>query len=290
MAFEKINKNIKVAFQGAHYAFSEIAAKQFFGEGIDFLPCRTFEDIFSAVAQKASELAIVPIENSLTGSIHRNYDLLLEHDLHIVGEVYLRIEQQLIANPGVRLEELRVVYSHPQALEQCKRFLSGLANVEAVASYDTAGSVKMIRDKQMRDAGAIASKLAARDYGMQILQEEIEDIPENFTRFLIVAEEHNPFGKPDKTSVVFSMKNIPGALFKSLSVFALRDIDLLKIESRPLRGKPWEYIFYLDFVGDVQQEHCRNAIRHLEEITSFLKVLGSYPAGNGRGNTNSALK
>ena len=275
--------NAKVAFQGAHYAFSEIAAKQYFGEDVSVLPCRTFEDVFDAVQAEQAGFGMIPIENSLTGSIHRNYDLLLEHALTIVGEVFLRIEQQLIANPGVQLKDIRVIYSHPQALEQCRRFLTGLKNVEAVASYDTAGSVQMIHDKKMLQAAAIASRLAAQDYEMQILKEEIEDIPENFTRFLIVSKNAMPLGEPDKTSVVFSMKNIPGALFKGLSVFALRDIDLLKIESRPLRGKPWAYIFYLDFVGDMRQEHCRNAIRHLEEITSFLKVLGSYQAGNGKG-------
>ncbi len=272
-----------VAFQGAHYAFSEIAAKRFFGDRVSVLPCRTFEDVFGTVEAEGASFGMIPIENSLTGSIHRNYDLLLEHSLTIVGEVFLRIEQQLIANPGVRLEDIRVIYSHPQALEQCRRFLTSLKDVEAVASYDTAGSVQMIHEKKMLHAAAIASRLAAQDYRMQILKEEIEDIPENFTRFLIVSKNAEPLGEPNKTSVVFSMKNIPGALFKSLSVFALRDIDLLKIESRPLRGKPWAYIFYLDFVGNMRQEHCRNAIRHLEEITSFLKVLGSYESGNGKG-------
>jgi len=280
------NKNhthAMVAFQGAHYAFSEIAAKRYFGEDIRILPCRAFEDVFNAVEAQEARFGMIPIENSLTGSIHRNYDLLLEHDLTIVGEVFLRIEQQLIANPGVRLEDIRVIYSHPQALEQCRLFLTSLKDVDAVASYDTAGSVQMIHEKKMLQAAAIASRLAAQDYQMQILKEEIEDIPENFTRFLIVSKNAVPLGEPNKTSVVFSMKNIPGALFKSLSVFALRDIDLLKIESRPLRGKPWAYIFYLDFVGDMRQEHCRNAIRHLEEITTFLKVLGSYESGNGQG-------
>jgi prephenate dehydratase len=162
-----------------------------------------------------------------------------------------------------------------------------LKNVEAVASYDTAGSVKMIRDENMRDAAAIASRWAAEDYGMQILKAEIEDIPENFTRFLVLSREPKTFGEANKTSIVFSMKSIPGALFKCLSVFALRDIDLLRIESRPLRGRPWDYIFYLDFTGNMNEERCINAIRHLEEITTQLKVLGSYPAARYK---NSAPK
>jgi prephenate dehydratase len=272
------NKTLQIAFQGARYAFSEMASRQFFRDDITTVNCRTFDDVFDAVADKKADYGVIPIENSLTGSIHRVYDLLLAHNLQLVGEVSLRVEQHLIAHPGVALEDIRVVYSHPQALEQCRKFLTGLENVESVASYDTAGSVKMIRDKKMHNAAAIGSRWAADDYGMQIVKAEIEDIPENFTRFYVLSREPKTIGNADKTSIVFSMKSIPGALFKSLSVFALRDIDLLKIESRPLRGRPWDYIFYLDFAGNMEQERCQNAIRHLEEITTQLKVLGSYPA------------
>ncbi len=267
-----------VAFQGAHYAFSEIAARKFFGDNVDCRPCKDFETVFESVHDNTVDYGIVPVENSLTGSVHRNIDLLLEHELYIVGETSLRIVQHLIAHPGVPLEDIRVIYSHPQALEQCRKFLTSLSKVESIASYDTAGSVKMIRDKKLVNAAAIGSKWAATDYGMAVLREEIEDIPENYTRFNILANRPVQFGAPTKTSIVFSMKSIPGALFKSLSVFALRDIDLLKIESRPLRGKPWEYIFYLDFAGHMQEERCQNAIRHLEEITTFVRVLGSYPS------------
>lgn len=276
-----------IAFQGARYAFSEIAAKQFFGENITCVPCKSFDNVFETVTKNQAEFGIVPVENSLTGSIHRNYDLLLEHELFIVGEVLLRVEQHLIANPGIALADIKTVYSHPQALEQCRLFLSSLPNVEPIASYDTAGSVKMIRDQKMLNAAAIASRLAADTYQMQIIKKEIEDIPENFTRFLILATEDKKLGAAEKTSVVFAMKNIPGALFKALSVFALRDIDLLKIESRPLRGKPWEYIFYLDFAGNLQQEGPQNAIRHLGEITNLLKTLGSYPSGISGKTTNN---
>ena len=270
-----------IAFQGAPYAFSEIAARNYFQEPVRTLPCRTFDEVFHAVESGSAGYGMVPIENSLTGSIHRNYDLLLERDLKIAGEQLLRIEQHLIANPGVRLEDIRVIYSHPQALEQCRKFLTSFRDVESVASYDTAGSVKMIRDEKRTDAAAIASRLAAEECGMNILKAEIEDIPENYTRFLLISAADSGIAGANKTSIVFSMKNIPGALFKSLSVFALRDIDLLKIESRPLRGKPWAYIFYLDFAGSMQQERCINAIRHLQEITTFLKILGSYRGESG---------
>ena len=279
MTKDIFTKYTTIAFQGAHYAFSEIATRQFFGDEVKVRPCRTFDDVFESVAKGSAQFGVIPIENSLTGSIHRNFDLLLEHDLKIVGEVFLRIEQHLIADLDVKLEDVKTIYSHPQALEQCRKFLSSLKDVEAVASYDTAGSVKMIKEKGLKDAAAIASKQAANDYGMQILKEEIEDIPENFTRFHVISLSESKSAVANKTSVVFAMKNIPGALFKGLSVFALRDIDLLKIESRPLRGKPWAYIFYLDFAGHMDEEKCKNAIRHLQEITSFLKVLGSYPDG-----------
>ncbi|HCL00015.1 MAG TPA: prephenate dehydratase [Candidatus Marinimicrobia bacterium] len=271
-----------VAFQGAHYAFSEIAAKKYFNREIETLPCRQFKDVFTAVENGKSDFGIVPVENSLTGSIYQNLDLLLESTVAIAGETSIRIEQHLITCPGVHLQDIRVVYSHPQALQQCHEFLSSLENVETIASYDTAGSVKDIRDKQLLQAAAIASRQAANDYGMKIIREEIEDIPENYTRFYIISKNVQTPINADKTSIIFSIKNIPGALFKSLSVFALRDIDLLKIESRPLRGKPWEYFFYLDFAGNMEEERCRNAIRHLEEITAFLKVLGSYKSAAKR--------
>jgi prephenate dehydratase len=265
-----------VAFQGTHYAFSEIAARQYFGQEIITVPCRSFADVFSSVQNGNSDFGILPVENSLTGSIYQNLDLFLESTVSITGETSIRVEQHLIANPGVKIGDIKIVYSHPQALEQCRNFLSSLTHIETIASYDTAGSVKDIRNKQVLHAAAIASRQAAKDYDMQIIREEIEDIPENYTRFYIISKAAQTLNNADKTSIIFSMKNIPGALFKSLSVFALRDIDLLKIESRPLRGKPWEYFFYLDFAGNMQEERCRNAIRHLEEITSFLKVLGSY--------------
>ncbi len=273
-----MSSNSRIAFQGTHYAFSEIAARKYFHENITTFPCRQFTDVFRAVETGECQFGIIPVENSTTGSVYQNLDLILDSKVTVVGEVQLRIELHLIANPGVTFEDIRVVYSHPQALQQCGLFLASLPDIETIASNDTAGSVLHIREKRLLHAAAIASRQAAEDNRMQILREEIEDNPENYTRFHIIAKDAGMPPDADKTSIIFSMKNIPGALFKSLSVFALRDIDLLKIESRPMRGRRWKYLFYLDFAGNMQEERCLNAIRHLEEITSFLKVLGSYKA------------
>ncbi|MFC1682926.1 prephenate dehydratase [Candidatus Zixiibacteriota bacterium] len=268
----------EIAFQGEHYSYSEIAAKKFLDEDAICHPTPSFDEVFQKVVTEKVALGIIPIENTLYGSIHRNFDLLLENEAIIVGEVNLRIELHLIALPGVNLDQVKTVYSHPAALEQCRRFFREHPDIEGVSSYDTAGSVKIVSEKKQSSVAAIASRWAAKDYGMAILRQEIEDFPENFTRFLIVSKKKYDFGLPSKTSIVFSTRDIPGALFKSLSVFFLRDINLMKIESRPLRGKPWEYLFYLDFSGDVNEERCTNALRHLEEIADFIKVLGSYPS------------
>ena len=267
-----------IAFQGEHYAFSEIAAKKFLGEDARCHPCESFEQVFQSVKEKSPLLGIVPIENTTYGSIHRNYDLLLDDGIQIVGEINLKIELHLIARPGIKFSQIHAIYSHPAALEQCRNFINENRHINFVPSYDTAGSVKMIAEQKREDAAAIASREAAQDYQMNILKKDIEDFKENYTRFLIISSEPVKFGTANKTSIVFATKHIPGALFKSLSVFFLRDINLLKIESRPLRGKPWQYIFYLDFEGNIDQQNCQNALKHLEEIAQFLKVLGSYPA------------
>lgn len=268
---------MKVAFQGELGAYSEIAARALFGD-VELSPVETFEEVFRAVCAGECDRGVVPIENSLTGSVHRNYDLLLEHPLWIVGEVKLRIVHHLIALPGVKLKDVKRAYSHPQALEQCRAFLRE-RKIEPVPVYDTAGAVRILKEKKLKDSAAIASIQAARDYGMDVLVSDIAEHRENFTRFLAVGKE--PVGdlKDPKTSVVFALKNIPGALFKALSVFALRDIDLMKIESRPIRGKPWQYMFYLDFEGGMEEERCRRAVDHLGEIATFLRVLGSYEKG-----------
>jgi len=273
-------KNYEICFQGEHYAFSEIAAKKFLGDSAICHPRETFDQVFQSVTDNNPPLGIIPIENTLSGSIHQNYDLLLENNVRIVGEVNLRIELNLIAPADVELYQVKTVYTHPAAIGQCRNFWKNHPNLEIVPTYDTAGSVKIISEKGLTATAAIASQQAAADYNMTILAHEIEDYPENFTRFLIIATDEINFGAANKTSIVFATKHMPGALFKSLSVFFLRDLNLLKIESRPLRGTPWQYIFYLDFEGSMDQKTCQNALRHLEEIAEFIKVLGSYPAAN----------
>ncbi len=273
-------RRLIVAFQGERGAYSEAAAVAHFGEAVQPLPCPSFEEVFEAVTSGIADRGIIPVENSLAGSIHRNYDLLLRYDLTIVGEIQLRIAHHLIVLPGVGLADVRRVYSHPQALAQCEHSLAQLLpDVERVATYDTAGSAKMLREGDIRDGAAIASRRAADIYGMTVLCDNLEDNPENYTRFLAMGREPVVPDGAAKTSIVFSMDNVPGALFKSLAVFALRDIDLTKIESRPLQGKRWQYFFYVDFAGSIYETHCRNALNHLQEITTFFRVLGSYPRG-----------
>ena len=269
---------IQVAFQGELGAYSELAAREFFRDDIEVAPQVTFDEIFEQVEAGRYPYGIVPIENSLAGSIHQNYDLLLEHNLWIVGEIKLRIVHHLIANSGVGSGDIRKVISHPQALFQCRDFLRGLKGVESVPVYDTAGAARLTREQKAMDAAAIASAQAAADYGLEVLESGIESNHENFTRFLIVARERKRESQDPKTSIVLSTKNIPGALFKSLSVFALRDIDLLKIESRPLRGTPWQYLFYLDFEGHSRDPECEAAMMGLLRRSSFVKMLGSYPS------------
>lgn len=266
----------RIAFQGEHGAYSEAAAIEHFGLAIEPVPCETFEDVFARVTGADCDNGLVPIENSLAGSIHQNYDLLERNRLSIIGEHVLRVEHCLIAHPDVSLEEVRVVVSHPQALAQCDRFIR-LHGFVHEAAYDTAGAVQLIKTQGRRNAAAIASRHAAAVYGMRILKENIEDNPQNFTRFIALAREPVvPQGRA-KTSIVFATQNTPGVLFKALSVFALRDIDLTKIESRPIAGQPWEYLFYLDFGESANEPRGQRALQHLSEIATFLRVFGSYP-------------
>jgi prephenate dehydratase len=272
--------NFRVAFLGQRGSYSEAAAVKFFGNSIQTISYKDFDGIFDAVTNGQVDRGILPLENSLAGSIHRNYDLLLRHDLSIVGETQIHIAHQLIALPEVALADIRRVYSHPQPLAQCERSLEKLLpNAARISTYDTASSVKLLKDENITDGAALASKRAAEIYQMNILQPDMQDNPENYTRFVVVAREPvEPLGEA-KTSVVFAMDNVPGSLFKSLAVFALRDIDLAKIESRPLQGKRWQYFFYIDFIGSLQEERCKNALNHLQEITTYFRVLGSYPRG-----------
>jgi prephenate dehydratase len=269
---------MKVAFQGEAGAFSEEASSGYF-EAPENVPCETFETLFDAVTSRRCDFGLIPIENSLAGSIHQNYDLLLQNALYIVGEYFLRVRHCLIGFPGVNKSEIKRVISHPQALGQCAGHLRALG-VKTEPVYDTAGSVKILKASGDYYCAAIASQKAAEIYGMQILEEGIEDNPENFTRFLAIAPVPvTPSGEA-KTSIVFILKNQPGALFKALSVFALREIDLTKIESRPLAGKPWEYLFYIDFIGAVYEERVKKALDHLGEYALMLRVFGSYKRAN----------
>lgn len=270
-----------IAFQGEPGAYSELAALEFFGLSAVTLPCSSFEALFEAVSSEQADHAMAPVENSLAGSIHRNYDLMLRHpDLHIIGEYHLRVQHCLLALPGVHLADIRQVHSHPQALAQCEASLDRLG-VRREAEADTAGSARLITERNDRQAAAVASRRAAAVYGLQILVENLEDNPANYTRFVALARTPYQAGDPDtgdyKTSIVFSLQNRPGMLFKALSVFALRDIDLTKLESRPIAGKPWEYLFYVDFAGHAAARNCARALDHLGELAAFLRILGYYP-------------
>ncbi len=275
------------AFQGERGAFSEVAASQFAGGEVDVLPCVRFQQLFENLRAGNVDGAVVPIENTLHGSVHENYDHLLNFDLPIAGETSVRIVHNLIVLPGVKFRDVRRVFSHPVALNQCLRFFEQNPQVAKETHYDTAGSVKMLVEEKLADAGAIASSRAAEIYGARILKRSIEDDSQNHTRFFLLRRpewferNHMTAGKKGwKTSLVFSTRNVPGALFRSLSALALRDLNLTKIESRPLRGKPWEYLFYVDLLGNVEEERVKNALRHLGELADLLRVLGSYPCGS----------
>jgi prephenate dehydratase len=268
---------IPVAYQGEPGAYSEAALLEYFHGNVTAFGKNSFEDVFEAVESGACEYGFIPIENSLAGSIHRNYDLLREHSLFIIGETSLRVQHCLIANPGVKKEQVRTIQSHPQALEQCRGYLNRWPEVTAEPVYDTAGAVKLLSDTHNQTTAAIASHRAAELYHMEVLAEGIEDNPANFTRFLVLAPQPVDPGKDAKTSIVVSLHNQPGSLFNALSVFALRDIDLTKLESRPLIGLPGQYLFYIDFAGSTQDEPVMRALNHLEEYAAMLRVLGSYP-------------
>ncbi len=268
----------RAGFQGEAGAYSEAALLEALGDETVPVPLASFQNVFAALDGEDIDVAVLPLENSLAGSIHRNYDLLLRYDAHIVAEHSLRVRHNLLALRGTQLEDVREVISHPQALSQCEAFLDEMG-VERRPMYDTAGSAKKVREQELAGVAAIASERAAQVYDLEILAAGIEDAEENFTRFLVLSRQPQtpPEETETKTSLVFSLRDEPSVLFKALSVFALRDIDLTKIESRPLRERRWKYFFYLDIAGSVDDTAVQNALRHLEEIATFLRVLGSYP-------------
>lgn len=266
---------MRVAFQGERGAYSEEAVIRHFGPDVEPVPCRSFAEVFASVSSGKVDRGLVPVENSLAGSIHDNYDLLRQHDLFVIGEVVLPVNHYLLALPGVTLEEITRVYSHPQALAQCDRFIAG-KGLEAVAFYDTAGSAKMLREEGLRQ-GAIASRRAGELYDLNILAESIQSVPGNFTRFLALSTQPAPyFEGPAKTALVLMTAHQPGALYRSLGALATRGLNLTKLESRPARNSPWEYIFYLDFEGHREDAAVREALSELAATAHFLKVLGSF--------------
>jgi prephenate dehydratase len=266
---------MKIAYQGEPGAFSEAAARRV-DHHAELQPCRSFEEVFETVDTDKAAYGVLPIENSIGGSIHRNYDLLLEHQLPIVAEVELPVVHHLLAVPGATMAGLKRVYSHPQGLAQCERFLRTLTGVEIIATYDTAGSAKMVADAGLKDAAAIASARAGDVFGLTSLAASVQDFDDNITRFLLVGRQPLPDAVPDKTSIVFTLPNEPGSLFKALSVFALRGVDLTKLESRPIPGRPWEYLFYVDLAAAHDELRCTRALAHLAEFAPMLRTLGSY--------------
>ena len=279
------SRTTKVAFQGELGAFSQQAIQQLLGKKAQPVPHQRFDQAYAALKTGSVNAAVIPLENTLAGSVHENYDLLLKYPFVITAETSVRVIHNLIAPPGVSFRSVQAVYSHPVALNQCLDFFGRYPKIQRVPFYDTAGSVKMVMEERPAGAAAIASELAAQTYRASILKRGIEDDRRNFTRFVLLepagAKPRTVPGsaqRPWKTSLVFSTRNVPGALFRSLSALALRDVNLIKIESRPLRGKPWEYLFYLDLVGRQQDPAVSNALHHLAELADFLRILGSYRA------------
>jgi prephenate dehydratase len=268
-----------VAIQGEAGSFSHAAALEALGPDVRLVPCPTFEDLFRAVEATEASRGVVPIENSLAGSVYEAYDTLGAHALYIVGETQVRVRHCLVVRRGTALADVRRVASHPVALAQCRRFFADHPAVVPVPAYDTAGSVRDLLAGRLAAEGAIGSALAAELYGGAVLLEGLEDHPENYTRFLIVAREPAPAGEASKTSLVLTLPDVPGSLHRALGVFAGRQVNLSKIESRPIPGRPWEYVFYLDVMGD-SRSGVADALAELGGggLAKDLRVLGAYPA------------
>ena len=265
-----------VAFQGDNGAYSEEAIRQQFGADVETLPCRTFEEIFSSIDEERATAGAVPVENSLAGSINKAYDLLLDHDFRVQGEILLRVRHNLLTLPG-NGESIKQVRSHPQALAQCEGFLNRNGYV-AIPWYDTAGSAKELAEHPEQNVGVIASALAADIYELEVVQQGIEDLHYNFTRFFVIGKSDAEHAPDSKTSLVFATPHSPGSLYNCLGEFAERNINLVKLESRPRRNRPWQYVFYLDFEGHWQEPDCSAAVLGLLSRAAFVKMLGSYPA------------
>ena len=266
---------MKVAIQGERGSYSHQAALELVPKA-EILACSRAVEVFDAVESGTVDCAVLPVENTLAGSVGEHLDLLMERSVFVQQEHRLRIEHNLIAAPGVKIKDVRRVVSHPVALDQCRKFFQKHPEIELAAFYDTAGGVKQVMADKLTDTAAIAGQQAADEYGARVLQAGLEDMKENFTRFFRLVREKRVLSSADKTSIVFSLTNVPGALFKALSVFSLRDLDLSKIESRPVRGKPWEYMFYADILS-AEEKVLDRALSHLTEVADFVKVMGVYP-------------
>ncbi|MDA4122622.1 MAG: prephenate dehydratase [Thaumarchaeota archaeon] len=267
---------MRVGFQGEHGAYSEQAIFKHFGASVEPVPCKSVREVFNLTDVGSVDLGLVPAENTIEGTVYETSDMLLTSSVKIIGEEVLRVVHCLIALPASRLSDIKSVYSHPQALGQCRNFIVSLG-VEPMVTYDTAGSVKMIKEKKMLQAAAIAGEKAAEIYGMKVLKKGIEDYGRNFTRFLIISKNEGPKTRDSKTSIIFSVPHTPGSLYHALEVFATEKINLTKIESRPTRQRPWEYYLFVDFEGHREERKVTKALGELATKTVFLKVLGSYP-------------
>ena len=270
---------MRLAYQGEPGAYSEAAALQFGGAAAETLPCKSFDEVFEAVVKKRATHGVVPLENSIGGTIHRNYDLLLDHELPVTAEVELDVVHCLQALPGTTLADVKTVYSHPQALAQCERYLKDLG-VQVEAVYDTAGGAKLVSEQKLAGAAALASRRAAEVFGLEVLQEAVQDYEFNITRFAIIGGV--PPKDANKTTIVFALRSTPGSLFKALSVFALRDINLTKLESRPIRGAPWEYLFYVEVEANRDDLTFGRSLTHLAEFARWTRVLGTYKGADRR--------
>jgi prephenate dehydratase len=267
----------QIVYQGEPGCNSHVASNKFFPKDIKRLGVKTFKDIFEMVKNNKETYGVVPVENSLTGSIHQNYDLLLEYDTWVIGAVSLRIEHNLMAPTGTDIKSIKEVWSHPEALAQCRDFLASHPEYKVVSVYDTAGAAKLVKEQQIKNVAIIAGPQVAKLYGFKKLKENIESHPDNFTRFLIISKDKKIYtGENARTMFVFGVKNEPGILFRCLSIFALRNIDLTKLESRAVIGRPYEYLFYIDFKGSIEDENCRHAVDTLKEVVTYFKLLGSY--------------
>ena len=269
-------KKLRVGFQGEHGAYSEQAIFKQFGSAVRTVPCKSVREVFSLTEVGSVDLGLVPAENSIEGTVYETSDMLLTSSVKVVGEVVLRVVHCLIALPTAKLADIKTVYSHPQALGQCRNFIVSLG-AEPMVTYDTAGSVKIIKERRMMQAAAIASEKAAELYGMKVLKKGIEDYGRNFTRFLVVSKNEGPRTRESKTSIIFSVPHTPGSLYSALEAFANEKINLTKIESRPTRQRAWEYYLFVDFEGHRKEKKATKALSELATKAVFLKVLGSYP-------------